>query len=412
QGVKKKQSEINREITSQEAEILKGLHISYDQDDPYGKGEYLYHTITLTGDALGERQIYSTKDLEELISLSFHNEKMNGLNVFMDEEYQGIDLRRFLELNDISTKKDIYLDCFSFDGHTKSIELKSDSEDISHVMLAFSKNYIPLIEEEGGPVALVWTNQDGTQEVMGKLDNIMVSEEKEQKDPKFQFHSYSPYDQDKDLTFTIRVFLDDAIYLGPIQSRIFTMEELEAIATTHPEAVTGNYYGLIGNSESRESMGIGGWLDYFEGIDLKWLLEEEMEFTQFQGYAKLFGRDMEEYGEIDNLGYFDGVDDPDQYYVMTQEGDRIPSTIPMIAYSKNGYPLLADHDHDTKKGYVAYNQLNNKLESLGIETEIGVVKNHNGPFILGLGNRDGYYGGYQVETGGDCIQMDIYLQEK
>ena len=43
------------------------------------------------------------------------------------------------------------------------------------------------------------------------------------------------------------------------------------------------------------------------------------------------------------------------------------------------------------------------------EIDLGVVKNHSGPFVAALGDCDGYYGGYQMETSGDCIQMDIYL---
>ena len=57
----------------------------------------------------------------------------------------------------------------------------------------------------------------------------------------------------------------------------------------------------------------------------------------------------------------------------------------------------------------AYNHLNDQLQAKGIETEVGVVKNHSGPFIACLGNLDGYYGGNQIETGGDCIAMKIYL---
>ena len=50
------------------------------------------------------------------------------------------------------------------------------------------------------------------------------------------------------------------------------------------------------------------------------------------------------------------------------------------------------------------------LEELGVSCEIGVVKNQSGPFVAGLGNLDGLYGGYRVETGGDCVRIDIYTR--
>ena len=56
-----------------------------------------------------------------------------------------------------------------------------------------------------------------------------------------------------------------------------------------------------------------------------------------------------------------------------------------------------------------YNQLNVKLEELGISTSVGEVKNDKGPFVACLGNLSGVFGGYQQETGGDCVRLDIYL---
>ena len=80
----------------------------------------------------------------------------------------------------------------------------------------------------------------------------------------------------------------------------------------------------------------------------------------------------------------------------------------MIACTKNGYPILPEHDHESA-AYVAYNHFNQQLYQRGINTEIGVVKNHNGPFVACLGNLKGYYGGAEIETGGDCVLMKVYI---
>jgi len=82
--------------------------------------------------------------------------------------------------------------------------------------------------------------------------------------------------------------------------------------------------------------------------------------------------------------------------------------VPMIGLIKNGAPILADHTHEGL-GYIAYNTFNQYLESNGIGTEIGVIKNHNGPFIACLGNRTGFYGGNQVETGNNCVLIKLFI---
>ena len=155
-------------------------------------------------------------------------------------------------------------------------------------------------------------------------------------------------------------------------------------------------------------MGVGGWLDYFEGLDLKWLLQEAAGTDSLKGSAKLVGRDGQVYGTIEDLSYFENTD-PKDYYILTSEGEKIPGAVPMIACVKNGYPMLPEHDHESV-GYVAYNHMNQQLEKLGIETEVGVVKNHNGPFTACLGNYSGLYGSEKTETGGDCIQINLYLE--
>ena len=128
-----------------------------------------------------------------------------------------------------------------------------------------------------------------------------------------------------------------------------------------------------------------------------------------KGKAELVGRDGEVYNTIEDISYFDHEGREDSYYIMTPDGVRIPNAVPMVACVKNGRPILKEHEHESE-AYVAYNTLNCNLEKQGIMTEVGVVKNHNGPFTACVGNLDGYYGGEQMETAGDCVLIRLYLE--
>lgn len=177
----------------------------------------------------------------------------------------------------------------------------------------------------------------------------------------------------------------------------------------NPDQIVRNYYGTIGDQENYQYIGIGGWLDYFEGLNLAWLLTDQVGVEQLKGSAELVGRDGEVYGTVDDLAYLSEKNPEEDYYILTPDGKRIGGAVPMIACTKNGYPMLPEHDHESS-GYIAYNALNQTLEQKGISTETGVVKNHNGPFTACLGNYQGYYGGDKVETGGDCILLRLYLE--
>ena len=113
---------------------------------------------------------------------------------------------------------------------------------------------------------------------------------------------------------------------------------------------------------------------------------------------------------MDDISYFEWQDRAEQYNVINREGNVIPYAVPMIASVKNGYPIMPKHDHESE-GSIAYNHLSDNLDELGVTSSIGAVKNDKGPFVACLGNLSGVFGGYQIETGGDCIRLDIYLDE-
>ncbi|MCD8366301.1 MAG: hypothetical protein LUC83_11020, partial [Clostridiales bacterium] len=58
-GLKSKVSEINREPSDEEQAFIDRLHISQLSDEEFPDGGEIYTTLTITGDALSEEEIYS-----------------------------------------------------------------------------------------------------------------------------------------------------------------------------------------------------------------------------------------------------------------------------------------------------------------------------------------------------------------
>lgn len=399
-----------------------GLHTSYiGLDSAWADGGLLYHTLIVTGDAIGERQVYSVRELEELALLSLKNEAMNKLalaQVLKAElpqgaaDLAGLDFARFLALcgaEGEGTGVDIYTD----DSEKPALSLSLSLGDLAEgeALLAFGvQGGAPLVEDTAspgydeafanteGPLLLVLP--DG--ETVARPTKIIIGEGS---DPHYEMHDRDPYQESLEIALTVNVYRGAA---KTADTTRFTTAELEQAARSHPEAARGGYYGTIGDTGSYEAMGLGGWLDYFEGVDLLWLWQEEMGLTLKGGNAEFYGRDDDLFAEIEDLAYFQSPLGDEAYTVLTKEEILIPGATPMIAFAKNGWPLLAEHDHE-HEGYLNYNTFNRALEEAGVLCEVGVVKNHNGPLIACLGNLEGYYGGYHIETGGDCIRIDLYL---
>lgn len=407
-GIKKKLTDQNRVVTAEEQEMIDTLAISRISGDGITDGKVLYRTITITGPAMPEQQIFSLYDLQELYRISFQNEQMNQLELTAEYEgFLGFDFMKFLELcgADLSQEQ-LFLQCQGAAENSFSVEeLQKDN---IRLFLALGCQGTDAGQEAALPELLVI--RDGKAERMEQLSHVFVGAGESADDPEYGFHNREPYLENADTVFTVEVYKEGAEYLGAVSTKAFTTEDMENLMREHPEAVVGNYYGTIGNEEIYPYMGVGGWLDYFEGIDLRWLLTEQMGLDSLSGSAKLTGRDGQVYASIEDLSYISQAQNAEDYYVLTAEGVRIPGAVPMISCEKNGYPILPEHEHESA-GYVAYNQLNQNLEKAGVETEVGVVKNHNGPFVACLGNREGYFGGNEVETGGDCVLLQIYLRE-
>ena len=415
-----KTAERDRTVSEEEKKFLNVLHTAVTSSEEISDGDDLYSALTITGTAMPEEEIYSVKDLEDLIALSFENKKMYelGFPVTCEAEidgethtYYGIDLWKFLEncKADLSGTS-LYLSCISGkDGKTVTKNASQLVEEQATVLLAAGTEQGPLSAETSpvsGPLSLIIIEKNKTTAI-ASVSRITIGEK--DKDPYYRFHNRKPYEQDKDKTFTVEVYQKGSEYLGAVSSKTFTTEEFEKLMKENPDQIVRNYYGTIGDQENYQYIGIGGWLDYFEGLNLAWLLTDQVGVEQLKGSAELVGRDGEVYGTVDDLAYLSEKNPEEDYYILTPDGKRIGGAVPMIACTKNGYPMLPEHDHESS-GYIAYNALNQTLEQKGISTETGVVKNHNGPFTACLGNYQGYYGGDKVETGGDCVLLRLYLE--
>ena len=443
-GSKMKSPVLDRQMTADEETFCAGFHrywVEQENSDYETIRKYLYYPLRLTGDALGEEQVYAVTELEELMELSFETEALYQQQITWTRELaltdetgrqeqvavNGLDFLKYLELCGVSTDDsgEIYIKCSGREAADESeypygntggeitftlSELRQQEEQ-QKAMLIFSADGEPLQETGGiveGPVALAYFDANGKTQILGNLADIVLSTEQTCENPHYEQHNRAPHDESKDITFTINVYQKGVV--NPQKSVLLTTEELEQLALENPQAVVGNYYGTIGDKNSMDSMGVDGWLDYFVGIDLGWLLREQAGVENFSGSAKFYGRDGNCYTSLEDISYLDTeAHARSDYYTLSRNRAFIYNSIPMLAFGKNGYPLMKEHEHSSA-GYHAYNQLNQNLEDLGVSTEIGVIKNQSGPFVACLGNLEGYYGGYQIETGGDCVRMDVYLE--
>lgn len=449
EAVKTRLAPVDRVETEADGQFRKAMHMTYigDAAGTYGSGANLYHTLTLTGDVIGERQVYAVREIEELASLSMKNQAMHALalpaagiyavpegesKTMLELHFTGLDLVKFLSLCGVPPdgQDDIYLQFYGAGAVQPAATLtwrelqgynKASAD--TPALLAFglydnkplvqdaaSSGYSGCCGNAGGPLRVVIPRPGEAALCIDDISKILVGKTADAADLRYDLHNRAPFTDSLGKTFTVNVY-DNAAGEGaaPLKTQTFTTAQLERLALDHPEHVVGNYYGLIGDRHSMNSMGLGAWLDYFEGLDLWWLLEDQVGLPAVKGRAVFYGRDGLAYTAVDDLRYLNNRSgDYRNYTITTQEAVDIPNAAPMLAFSKNGYPLLPEHDHESI-AYHDYNRLNQALMAAGVPCEVGVIKNHNGPFVACLGNVDNLYGGYQVETGGDCIRADLYL---
>lgn len=372
-----------------------------------GNGNSLWKPLKITGSLMPEEQIFRGKDI-----ITIQEEECLGLDKYRnyapDGSYmqvKGVDIAAFLEMCGVSqdAPDDAVVQIFTSDSVNpeKTVllsKLKQTGQE-------------GLLNVGGDAFELYLRGEDGGKDIrLNGVTKILVSTPDDLSDPHYGFHSDGPLSYMQDMTFTVN-FIDrgEEDEAEPFRTVTYTMGEIEEMMAEHPEQVFGNYFGISGNEETKNTLGLGGFSDYYEGISLSWFLTEKAGLKEGEGSALFYGRDDDLYGEVKDLGYFFPENgDYSGYYLELSDICSVSGVVPVIAVSKNGYPLLPEHNHDLE-GNVDYNVFNGNALAKGFETEIGLVKNVSGPFVAGLANLDGVYGGYRNETAGDCIRIDLYV---
>ena len=140
----------------------------------------------------------------------------------------------------------------------------------------------------------------------------------------------------------------------------------------HPEQVLETISNFR-KREMKDTLGLGGFSDYFEGLSMSWFLREQAELKDGEGFALFYGRDNDLFGKVEDLAYFSRKTETtadtiwsSPYVFGEQRGSGHRSVEKRIS-------PLPDHDHDLE-GNVDYNTFNANALAKGFETEIGLVK--------------------------------------
>ncbi len=414
-------------VSAQETAAPSYLHSAYKTTDRdgIGSGYYLYHVLKVTGDALGEEQIFTVKDLEELYIESTSQSSVLKLGQTAEvningsrKTVNGIKLYEFLKLCGITddTSCCTAIQFFS-DGADSAACVKKLSEikdAANKITVALSAGGKALDDAAGGPLMLC-DGKTGTV-LVKDLSSIRIGGAAGAADPYYGLHSRKPLDyMQNDCVFTVN-YIDSSKYQKrddnavPFATKKYSMGEIEALIRQNPDKTHGNYFGISGSEKSKEVYGLGGFSDYFEGLDMGWFLSSQAGLKDTDGKAEFYGRDNDWFSEIKDLSYF-FAKDYSKYYLEIDDDTYISNVVPVIGVSKNGSPLLPLHDHEME-GNIDYNTFNKNVNAAGYTTkDIGLVKNVSGPFIAGLADVDGIYGGYRQETSGDCIRIDLYVNK-
>lgn len=337
------------------------LHISHlnDQQTDYGKGDYLYDTITFTGSALGKATVVNTRELETLASdqskaLGFEGTYSfkNSGGVYSSQTFTGIRLYDYLlslGMKD-NLPDDTPVAVHAIDGnvvtlelgqlkdstykyYTKNEQLKAENLPI---MLSFGANGIPLVgptgdqpttteftaamgydtsaDNVGGPVKLTLGQTDFS-DFNARFNNKWVDRITVGDETNYELHSGATA-----RAKILQVTVYDGDNVG--SSKDYTWNDLETFATASTHNQARNYYG-DGN--------------FYEGADLWSLLANDLKLPSYDGYVELVYADGT--SEQVDLAYLQNISGNYSNYVTKKDGSTITCVKPIIAYSENGQPL-------------------------------------------------------------------------
>lgn len=351
--------------------------------DAYKTGSYLWKTIVLSGSAFGPgtTNVKTLEDIERNTVPGLYEQEYS----FADGDthrYTGYNVKQLLERLGLSanTSPNTQVIFESADGDSYACTWKDIS---SLAYSAYDSTKQPIMR--GLPVLLTTgvdgkPNAEGLNIVFGQTspsDNNAAKMVKNitriviGNDVNYAQHVWSPYNDINNLGGSTRVKIN--IYSGSelVGIKTYSITDIEAWANKDKAGIQrGTYVTAI--YENDEITSSGPYADEYEGFDLSKIFakagiskvekdalhETKVQFYQNSGYAEswktvnvsmdyIMGNGENGYGDYSD--YFSYASDSAKTAEYKQTGVR-----PMIAYGKNGYPLVL---YSGSKGMVqsAYN---------------------------------------------------------
>ncbi len=336
---------------------------------PYDDPALTQYIFSVSGSGLGKEVNYTTAALEAMTELHLEKEysSSNSEYYWYYNSYKGIPLWDLLlkagldpDIDEETSVRFVAADHYSIPDLTvgdvkhhdrwgyyekSALDMGDGTFDGSGVepidtgypvLLAYGVNGYPYVKNagdpgfnsglgnRGGPLRIIFGKKDydhtnGSQQVKYAL-RVIVGE-----DLPFTTHSYAPYDELAGETLSITVLGEDGAMLKEEALTVGQLEELiygaDVPAATADHIRAKGYYN------------IGGYSDLYEGIALNYLLFEKIGLPGTMGTVTLSGGDSGEdtlelsLAEITRTDYFN-------------ENTGVRGLKPMLAFAKNGYPLV------------------------------------------------------------------------
>lgn len=336
----------------------KAAHSYYGFDSPYGKGDYLYSTVTFTGDGLENERVLTVKDIEKL---AFDSEKQIGFQnkysmlsedgTFVKHRYVGAKLYKLLLYLGMKEKTpdDTPITVYGKTGkvfHYKLADLKSHNnsrykkigsssyqetdletilafgtdslpltgpvgEQSNDVVLSKKDGYIEKIDNSGGPVRFITgqkNSSDANSARSGKnIKKIVVGKEVKK--------AVNTGEKASAKQLTVSLYKGDK---SQITKKTYSLAEIEQFAMAEDKNMVGGFY--------KEK-------NYFYGADLKNFIRKTVGCSSAAGTVVFRYKDSS--NEVVDLAYVMKPDCPYSSYFSSVEDRRITGVYPGIAYAKN-----------------------------------------------------------------------------
>ncbi|MEN6351718.1 MAG: S-layer homology domain-containing protein [Syntrophomonas sp.] len=343
-------------------------HCSYPGDSDYGKAEYIYDTLTIAGSGMQQgEQIYSVKDIENLYEdaqfgcdVTYSITGSEGL--YKTWTLSGVRLYELLVRAGMDTAlpdstkvtimaKDGYNSIHNL-GEIRNTEQYNYYNEAGEslagnlpVMVAFASNGCPLVgpigsqdwfdsgiaglsEENangGGPLKIIFAQtapgSNNAQYNNKLLTRIIIGD-----DVKSTQHNRDPYSRYGTSQFLVKLI--DSATSEILNSKTYTVNEIEAMVNTSKTALVRNYYP---DNDA----------NYYEGIDIYYLLAENFGLTGNEGEFSIIDAGGRESNHI-NLDYLLNPGKDYSSYYTTKEGKLISWVKPVLAFAQNSEPLQDD----------------------------------------------------------------------